>query len=94
MWQEFCVENDYTPQLMGTFPNPAMIVARFISTLDVVSTPIYLIKEAMTAVKSLLEIANDKNLARVLQQDSPMIRDVINAATSGAKRHDIERSGN
>jgi hypothetical protein len=57
MWQEYCVENSYEPSDMAGFPNTVMVVADFIASLQVINTPLYLIKEALTAIKGLFEVA-------------------------------------
>jgi integrase len=78
------MENGYEPKDMAGFPNTAMVVADFISSLQVISTPLYLIKEALTAVKGLFEIAKE-GILQVLQ-DSQMIAEALRASTTGVKR--------
>jgi hypothetical protein len=50
MWREYWEENSYEPSNMSQFDNPAMVVADFIASLEVIDTQIYLIKEAVTSV--------------------------------------------
>jgi hypothetical protein len=84
MWQEYCVENGYEPNDMARFPNTPMVVSDFTSSLQVISTPLYLIKEALTAVKGLFEIAKE-GILQVLQ-NSQMIAEALRASTTGVKR--------
>jgi hypothetical protein len=69
---------------MATFPNAVMVVADFIASMQVVDTPLYLIKEAVTAVKGLFEVAK-QGLLQVLQ-DSQIISEALRASTTGLKR--------
>jgi hypothetical protein len=84
MWQEYCVENGYDPSDMAGFPNTVTIVADFIASLQVTSTPLYLIKEALTAVKGLFEVAK-QGLFQVLQS-SQMISEALRASITGVKK--------
>jgi hypothetical protein len=56
LWQAYCVENGVQPEAMKGFSNPGMEVAYFIQAMSQMSTPFYLIKEALTAVKELFEV--------------------------------------
>jgi hypothetical protein len=84
MWQECCLENGHSPADMAGFPNAAMVVADFISSLQVVGTPIYLIKEALVAVKGLFEVAK-QGLLQILEH-SQIIAESLRASTTGVKR--------
>jgi hypothetical protein len=52
---------------MVTLPNAVIVVADFIASMQVVDTPLYLIREALTAVKGLFEAAK-QGLLQVLQE--------------------------
>jgi hypothetical protein len=84
MWQDYCMENEYGPAEMWRFKNVVMVVSEFLASLEVVDTPLYLIKEALTAVKAMFEIVN----ASLYQQlnKSQMIGDVLRASTTGVKK--------
>jgi hypothetical protein len=84
MWQEYCVENEYEPSDMAGFPNAVMVVADFIKSLQVINTSSYLIKEALTAVRGLFEVAKE-GLLQVLQ-NSQMISEALRTSTTGVKR--------
>jgi hypothetical protein len=83
MWHDYCVENKYEPTDMSKLPNPAIVVADFVASLEMVDTQIYLIKEAVTAVKSLMEVAEPKNLT--LLKDSQILEEALRAASTGVK---------
>jgi hypothetical protein len=57
IWQDYCVENGYEPAQTRQLPNPVLVVADFVASLEVVDTQIYLTKEVITAVKSSMEVA-------------------------------------
>jgi hypothetical protein len=84
LWQKYGVENRYEPGDMATFSNTVMVVAEFIASMQVGDTPLYLIKEAVTAVKGLSEVAK-QGLLQVLQ-DSQVIAEALRASTTGVKR--------
>ena len=90
MWQDYCMENGYQPADMRTFTNPVLEVSRFLATLETVGTPIYLVKEALTAVRALLEMADPRILPML--KDSPMIADTIRISTTGLKQVSKYRS--
>jgi hypothetical protein len=48
MWHDYCVENNYEPSDMSKLLNPAVVVADFVASLQMVDIQIYLIKEAVT----------------------------------------------
>jgi hypothetical protein len=52
----FHEETETQPEEMKGFSNPGMEVAYFIQAMSQMSTPFYLIKEALTAVKELFEV--------------------------------------
>jgi hypothetical protein len=84
MWEEYCVESGYGPADMSRFKNVVLVVSEFLASLEVVDTPLYLIKEALTAVKAMFEIV-DATLFQVLS-NSQMIGEVLRGSTTGTKR--------
>jgi hypothetical protein len=83
MWQDYCVPNNFSLSDMSELHNPAMVVADFVSSLEVVDTQIYLIKEAVTAVKSLLEVADPRSSS--LLRDSQILEDALRASNTAVK---------
>jgi hypothetical protein len=81
LWQEFCVENEVGPEGLATLVNPAITISRFIKANDEMNTPFYLIKESMTAIKELLEIANPNSL--LLLRDSIIVKQSLQGAMTG-----------
>ena len=84
MWHDYCVENDYTSGDLVRLWNPVVVVSDFVGVLESIGTALYLIKESLTAVKSMYEILNAK-IFRLLQ-GSPLINDTLRLSTSGVRR--------
>jgi hypothetical protein len=84
MREEYCVESGYGPADMSRFKNVVLVVSEFLASLEVVDTPLYLIKEALTAVKAMFEIV-DATLFQVLS-NSQMIGEVLRGSTTGTGR--------
>jgi hypothetical protein len=84
LWQAYCVENEVQPEGMKGFSNLGMEVAYFIQAMSQMSTPFYLIKEALTAVKELFEVIAP--WALLLLKESIMVIQAILAATTGMVR--------
>jgi hypothetical protein len=78
------MENEVHPEGMKGFSNPGMEVTYFIQALGQMSTPFYLIKEALTAVKELFEVVAP--WALLLLNKSIMVRQAILAAKTGMVR--------
>jgi hypothetical protein len=81
MWQEFCGETEEGPEGLATLVTSAITISRFIQANDEMNTPFYLIKESMTAIKELLEIAHPNSL--LLLRDSIIVRQSLQGAMSG-----------
>jgi hypothetical protein len=72
------VENAYELSNKAGFPNAVMVVADFIASLQAINTSVCLIKEALTAVKGLFEVAKQR-LFQMLQ-NVQMISEVFRAS--------------
>jgi hypothetical protein len=84
LWQGYSVENGLEPAEMVRLSNPALEVAYFVQAMSQMGTPFYLIKESMTAIKELFEIAAPWVLA--LLKESLLLRQALRAAVTGMVR--------
>jgi hypothetical protein len=84
LWQAFSVENEVWPERLGRLENPAMTISLFVKASDEMNTPFYLIRESMTAIRELLEIANPNLL--LLLKDSLLIKQSLRGAMTGVVR--------
>jgi hypothetical protein len=84
LWQAYCVEDGVQPEAMKGFSNPGVDGAYFIQAMSQMSTPFYLIKEAMTAGTELFEVIAPGAL--LLLRESIMGRQAILAASTGLVR--------
>jgi hypothetical protein len=83
-WQAHCVESAIEPEGMRRFATPGMEVAYFIMAMSQMGTPYYLAKEALTAVKDLLEVVAP--WALTLLRESFLVRQAVLTAVTGVVR--------
>ena len=87
LWYTYCVENDITVPTLLSFPNPAVLVANFISAMDAQGVKEYRIKEAKVAILELFEFVFPQFQASL--QVSPLIRTMMGIV--GARNRRAER---